>query len=141
MREALPNATFVGFTGTPLMDGDKVTRNVFGEYADVYDIRQAVADGATVPIYYEPRIVKLTIDEAGAQAAEAKLAEYATLDEDGQETPENIRIPTEALFGAPERLERVAKFVVQHWEERRAAMEGKAMIVTMSRDIAARLYD
>jgi type I restriction enzyme R subunit len=141
MREALPNATFVGFTGTPLTVGDKVTRHVFGDYADVYDIRQSVADGATVPIYYEPRIVKLTIDEAGAKAAEAKIAEYATRDEDGRETPENIRIPLEELYGAPERLERVAKFVVEHWEERRAAMEGKAMIVTMSRDIAARLYD
>jgi type I restriction enzyme, R subunit len=141
MREALPNATFVGFTGTPLTAGDRVTRHVFGDYADVYDIRQSVADGATVPIYYEPRIVKLTIDEAGAQAAEAKIAEYATRDEDGRETPENIRIPLEELYGAPERLERVAQFVVEHWEERRAAMEGKAMIVTMSRDIAARLYD
>jgi type I restriction enzyme R subunit len=141
MREALPNATFVGFTGTPLTAGDKVTRHVFGDYADVYDIRQSVADGATVPIYYEPRIVKLTIDEAGAEAAEKKIAEYATRDEDGRETPENIRIPVEELYGAPERLERVAQFVVEHWEERRAAMEGKAMIVTMSRDIAARLYD
>jgi type I restriction enzyme R subunit len=104
-------------------------------------IRQAVTDGATVPIYHEPRIVKLTIDEAGAKAAEAKLAEYAKRDEDGQETPEDIRIPVEALYGAPERLERVAKFVVEHWEQRRSAMEGKAMLVTMSRDIAARLYD
>lgn len=140
MREALPNATFVGFTGTPLTAGDRVTRNVFGEYADIYDIRQAVADGATVPIYYEPRIVKLSIDEAGVQAAEAKIAQYATRDENGQETPENVRIPLEELYGAPERLERVAKFVVEHWEERRAAMEGKAMLVTMSRDIAVRLY-
>ncbi|VWD64750.1 type I restriction endonuclease subunit R [Burkholderia contaminans] len=141
MREALPNATFVGFTGTPLTAGDRVTRNVFGEYADVYDIRQAVADRATVPIYYEPRIVKLSIDETGAQEAEAKIAQYATRDENGQETPENVRISLEELYGAPERLERVAKFVVEHWEERRAAMEGKAMLVTMSRDIAARLYD
>jgi type I restriction enzyme R subunit len=141
MREALPNATFVGFTGTPLTSGDRVTRHVFGDYADVYDIRQSVADGATVPIYYEPRIVKLTIDEAGAKTAEAKIAEYASRDEDGLETPENIRIPLEALYGAPERLERVAAFVVEHWEQRRAAMEGKAMIVTMSRDIAARLYE
>jgi len=141
MREALPNATFVGFTGTPLTAGDRVTRHVFGDYADVYDIRQSVADGATVPIYYEPRIVRLTIDEAGAEAAEAKLAEYAARDEDGRETPESIRIPLEELYGAPARLERVAKFVVEHWEQRRAAMEGKAMIVTMSRDIAARLYE
>lgn len=140
MREALPNATFVGFTGTPLTAGDRVTRHVFGEYADVYDIRQAVADGATVPIYYEPRIVKLTIDEAGAKEAEAKIAEYVTRDEAGLETPEHIRIPTQDLYGAPERLERVAKFVVEHWEQRRAAMEGKAMIVTMDRDIASRLY-
>jgi type I restriction enzyme R subunit len=141
MRDALPNATFVGFTGTPLTAGDRVTRNVFGEYADVYDIRQAVSDGATVPIYYEPRIVKLSIDETGAQEAEAKIAQYATRDESGHETPEDVRIPLEELYGAPERLERVAKFVVEHWEERRAAMEGKAMLVTMSRDIAARLYD
>jgi type I restriction enzyme R subunit len=141
MRDALPNATFVGFTGTPLMAGDKVTRHVFGEYADVYDIRQAVLDGATVPIYYEPRIVKLTIDEKGAAEAEKKIAEAARADENGEEAAENIRIPIEALYGAPERVERVAKFVVEHWEKRREAMEGKAMIVTMSRDIAARLYE
>jgi type I restriction enzyme R subunit len=141
MRDALPNATFVGFTGTPLMAGDRVTRHVFGDYADIYDIRQAVADGATVPIYYEPRIVKLTIDEAGAKAAEAKIVEAAKADEAGEEAANNIRIPLEELYGAPERLERVAKFIVEHWEQRRAAMEGKAMVVTMSRDIAARLYD
>src|SRR5215471_20114755 len=109
MRKALPNATFVGFTGTPLTAGDKITRHVFGDYADVYDVRQAVADGATVPIYYEPRIVKLSIDEAGAQEAEAKIAQYATRDENGQETPESVRIPVEALYGAPERLEGMAK--------------------------------
>lgn len=141
MREALPNATFVGFTGTPLTKGDRITRHVFGEDTDVYDIRQAVADGATVPIYYEPRIVKLSIDEAGAQAAEAKIAQYASREENGQETPENVRIPLEDLYGAPERLERLARFVIEHWEERRAAMEGKAILVTMSRDIAARLYE
>jgi type I restriction enzyme R subunit len=141
MRDALPNATFVGFTGTPLMAGDRVTRHVFGEYADVYDIRQAVADGATVPIYYEPRIVKLTIDEKGAKEAERKIAEAAAADENGQEAADNVRIPIEALYGAPERLRRVAAFVVEHWEKRRAAMEGKAMLVTMSRDIAARLYE
>lgn len=146
MRDALPNATFVGFTGTPLMAGDKITRNVFGEYADVYDIRQAVADGATVPIYYEPRIVKLSIDESGAQKAETAIAEAAKAaaakaDGAGEEAAENIRIPLEKLYGAPERLERLAKFLVEHWEQRRSAMEGKAMVVTMSRDIAARLHD
>ncbi|HEX8916268.1 MAG TPA: type I restriction endonuclease subunit R [Humisphaera sp.] len=140
MRDALPNATFVGFTGTPLMAGDKVTRHVFGEYADVYDIRQAVADGATVPIYYEPRIVKLTIDEAGAKKAEAAIAEAAKADADGRAVAEDVRVPLEALYGAPERLKRVARFVVDHWERRRGAMEGKAVIVTQSREIAARLY-
>ncbi len=140
MRDALPNATFVGFTGTPLMEGDKMTRNVFGEYSDVYDIRQAVADGATVPIYYEPRIVKLTIDEAGAAKAEAAVAEATKSSERGDETSEDVRVRVEELVGAPERLERVAKFVVEHWEQRRNAMEGKAMVVTMSRDIAARLH-
>jgi type I restriction enzyme R subunit len=141
MRDALPNATFVGFTGTPLMAGDKITRHVFGEYADVYDIRQAVADGATVPIYYESRIVKLSIDEAGAATAEAEIAKATKSSEDGDETSEDVRIRVEELVGAPERLERVAKFLVEHWEQRRSAMEGKAMVVTMSRDIAARLHD
>jgi type I restriction enzyme R subunit len=141
MRDALPNATFVGFTGTPLMAGDRITRHVFGEYADVYDIRQAVADGATVPIYYEPRIVKLSIDEAGVKKAEAAIAEAAKADEAGAEAADNIRIPMEELYGATERLERVASFLVEHWEKRREAMEGKAMVVTMSRDIAARLHD
>lgn len=141
MRDALPNATFVGFTGTPLMAGDRVTRHVFGQYADVYDIRQAVADGATVPIYYEPRIVKLTIDEAGAKQAEEAIAMAAKADDAGEDPAENIRIPIEELYGTPERLERVAKFIVEHWEQRRSAMEGKAMVVTMSRDIAARLHD
>lgn len=140
MRDSLPNATFVGFTGTPLLAGDKITRHIFGEYADVYDIRQAVADNATVPIYYEPRIVKLTIDEKGAAAAEEKLAAATKSDEAGEEAADNIRIPLEQLYGAPERLERVAKFIVENWEQRRAAMEGKAMVVTMSRDIAARLF-
>lgn len=141
MREALPNATFVGFTGTPLERGDKNTIHVFGEYADVYDIRQAVEDGATKPLYYESRVIKLTVDDAGAAAAEAELEEAAKADAAGEEVANQIRIPLEALVGAPERLERMAAFVVEHWEKRRAAMEGKAMVVTMSRDIAARLYE
>jgi type I restriction enzyme, R subunit len=141
MRDSLPNATFVGFTGTPLMAGDKVTRNVFGEYSDVYDIRQAVSDGATVPIYYEPRIVKLTIDEAGAKKAEEAVAAAARADKDGEVVAEDVRVPLEALYGAPERLKRVARFIVDHWEQRRGAMEGKAMIVTQTRDIASRLFE
>ncbi|WP_456405994.1 type I restriction endonuclease subunit R [Thiolapillus sp.] len=141
MRESLPNATFVGFTGTPLERDDKNTIHVFGEYADIYDIRQAVEDGATKPLYYESRIVKLTVDEQGAAEAERELEAATKADEVGEEVPEDVRIPLEALVGAPERIEKVAVFIVEHWEQRRAAMEGKAMIVTMSRDIAARLYE
>lgn len=141
MRDALPNATFVGFTGTPIDRADRSTPRVFGPYTDVYDVRQAVADGATVPIYYEPQIVKLTIDARGAEEAERRIAEAAKADEQGLAAAENVRVPLEALIGAPERIERVAAFLVEHWEKRRAAMEGKAMVVTMSRDIAARLYE
>jgi len=141
MREALPNATFVGFTGTPLERDDKNTIHVFGEYSDVYDIRQAVEDGATKPLYYESRIVKLTVDDAGAAAAEAEIEKATAADASGEEVEERIRVPLEALVGAQERVERLAAFIVDHWEKRRAAMEGKAMVVTMSRDIAARLYE
>jgi len=141
MREALPNATFVGFTGTPLDRDDRSTPRVFGEYADVYDIRQAVEDGATKPIYYESRIVKLLVNEAGAAAAEEKLDAAAKASGRGEELPETVRVPLEALVGAPERIKRVAAFIAEHWEKRREAMEGKAMVVTMSRDIAARLYE
>lgn len=142
MREALPNATFVGFTGTPLTRDDKNTTNVFGEYADVYDIRQAVEDGATRPLYYESRIVKLTIDADAAARAEAEIdAAAAAADREGQDTETSVRIPLEQMVGAPDRVERLAAFIVEHWDKRREAMEGKAMVVTMSRDIAARLYE
>jgi len=141
LREALPNATFVGFTGTPLEGDDKNTIHVFGEYADVYDIRQAVEDGATRPLYYESRIVKLKVDEAGARVAEDEIEYVVNADRSGEAADENIRVPLESLVGAPERIERLAAFIVEHWEARRAAMEGKAMVVTMSRDIAARLYE
>lgn len=141
MREALPHATFVGFTGTPLDRDDKSTPRVFGEYADIYDIQQAVEDGATKPIYYESRIVKLLVNESGAADAMAQLEALARAADNGQETEENIRVPLEALVGAPERLDRVAGFIVDHWEKRRAAMEGKGMAVTMSREIAMAIYD
>jgi type I restriction enzyme R subunit len=141
MREALPNATFVGFTGTPLDRDDRSTPRVFGEYADIYDIRQAVEDGATKPIYYEARIIKLLVNEAGAAAAEAELDAAAKASNIGVDMDDSVRVPLEALVGASERIERVAAFIAEHWEKRREAMEGKAMVVTMSRDIAARLYE
>ena len=141
MREALPNATFVGFTGTPLEHDDRNTIHVFGEYADVYDIRQSVEDGATRPLYYESRIIKLKVDEEGMRVAEEVVEYVANPDRGGQGAENSIRVPLESLVGAQERIERLAAFIVKHWEKRRAAMEGKAMVVTMSRDIAARLYE
>lgn len=141
MRETLPNATFIGFTGTPLEGDDKNTIHVFGEYADVYDIRQAVEDGATKPLYYESRIVKLRVDEQGVREAEDELEQAIKADLKGDQPEDTVRVRLESLVGAPERIERVAAFIVEHWEARRAAMEGKAMVVTMSRDIAARLYE
>ena len=141
MRNALPNATFAAFTGTPLERDDRNTRHVFGEYVDVYDIQQAVEDGATKPLYYESRIVKLTIDEAGVSEAEEELDRAAAADASGERVTDQISVSLETLAGAQERIERLAEFVVEHWDKRRAAIEGKAMVVTMSRDIAARLYD
>ena len=141
MRQALPNATFIGFTGTPLERDDKNTVHVFGEYADIYDIRQAVEDGATRPLYYESRVIKMKVDEEGAVQAEREVGYAASADHGVESAEEDIRIPLEALVGAQERIERLAAFIVEHWEKRRAAMEGKAMVVTMSRDIAARLYE
>jgi type I restriction enzyme R subunit len=141
MRDALPGATFVGFTGTPLDRDDRSTPRVFGEYADVYDVRQAVEDGATKRLYYVSRIVKLTVDDAGAKAAQAEIEQATAASKAGTEAPENVRVPLEALVGAPERLKAVASFIVEHWEKRRAAMEGKAMVVTMSREICMSLYD
>jgi type I restriction enzyme, R subunit len=141
MRDALPNATFVGFTGTPLDRDDRSTPRVFGSYSDIYDIRQAVDDGATKPIFYESQIIKLTVDAAKVEAAEKEIEAAATAARQGEEVDENIRIPLEELVGATERVQRLANFIVNHWEKRRAAMEGKAMVVTMSRDIAARLYE
>ena len=141
MREALPNATFVGFTGTPLERDDKNTVHVFGEYADVYDIRQSVEDGATRPLYYESCIIKLKVDEEGARVAEKKVEYVANANPGGEGAEDSVRVTLEALVGAQERIERLAAFIVEHWEKRRAAMEGKAMVVTMSRDIAARLYE
>jgi type I restriction enzyme R subunit len=137
----LPNATRVGFTGTPLDRDDRSTPRIFGEYADVYDVRQAVEDGATKPLFYESRIVKLTVDDAGAKAAEAEIEQATAASRAGTDAPETVRVPLEAIVGAPERIKSLARFIVEHWEKRRAAMEGKAMVVTMSRDIAARLYE
>lgn len=141
MREAIPNATFVGFTGTPLERDDRSTSAVFGDYADIYDIRQAIEDNATVPIYYEMRLVKLLPDEQGIVEAERKLDAAAEADREGLAVSSDIEVPLEELVGARERLKLVAKEIVAHFEKRREVIEGKAMAVCMSRNICMDLYD
>jgi len=142
MREALPHATFVGFTGTPLELSDRNTRAVFGDHISVYDIERAVEDGATVPIYYEGRLASITLDEAAQPRLDAEFQEIT----EGEEETAQARLKTkwtqlEALVGADKRLEMVAQDLIAHWEKRLEAMDGKAMVVCMSRRICVALYD
>ena len=142
MRDAIPNATYVGFTGTPLERDDRNTQAVFGDYADIYDIRQAIADDATVPIFYEMRLIKLVPDERGVREAEDRLKEQAAAaDKSGQSANDYVRVELEALAGASERLQLVAQQIVEHFEQRREVIEGKGMVVCMSRRICVNLYD
>ena len=141
MRENLPNATFVGFTGTPVEGDDRSTRGVFGEDVDIYDIKQAIDDNATVPIFYEMQLVKLLPDEAGILEAERLIAEAAEADDAGSKEEPDITVPLEELAGSKERLETLAKQIVIYFEGRSEVIDGKAMIVCMSRDICMDLYD
>ncbi|MGK9452561.1 type I restriction endonuclease subunit R [Acidithiobacillus caldus] len=142
LRAALPNATFVAFTGTPLELNDKDTRVVFGDYIDIYDIARAVEDGATVPIYYESRLVRLNLPEDQRPIIDSTFEEIT--EDDEQESKERLKTrwaQLEALVGAPKRLEQVAADILDHWEKRRNIVGGKAMIVAMSRRIAVDLYN
>ncbi|MFU8851126.1 type I restriction endonuclease subunit R [Micromonospora sp. SL1-18] len=141
MRNAIPNATFVGFTGTPLERDDRSTPAIFGDYSDTYDIRQAVEDNATVPIYYEMRLVKLLPDEEGIADAERQLRAATDAERQGYSLSEDFAVPLEELIGAAGRLRIVAKEIVEHFEKRREAIEGKAMVVCMNRRICMDLYD
>jgi len=141
MRDALPHASFIGFTGTPIELQDANTRAVFGDYISVYDIQRAVQDGATVPIYYESRLAKLALDEAERPKIDSGFEEAT----EGEEVERKEKLKTkwaqlEAIVGAERRLELVAKDIVEHFEERLEAMDGKAMIVCMSRRICVELY-
>lgn len=142
MRDALPNATYLGFTGTPIESNDKSTKAVFGDYVDIYDLTRAVEDGATVKIYYESRLAKveLSVDD---YAALDDLADEITeqVEEDAASRAKSRWSRLEAIVGAEERLDLIARDVVEHWEKRREAQFGKGMIVTMSRRIAVRLYE
>ena len=140
LRDALPNATFVGFTGTPVASTDKNTQMVFGNYIDVYDMTQAVADGSTVKIYYESRVIPLNLPQ-NLDLDEAYNDITEDQEEDVKQRLKSKWSRIEALAGAKPRVEALAKDIIQHFETRQQAMTGKGMIVTMSRRIAVDLYD
>jgi type I restriction enzyme R subunit len=142
MRDALPNASFIGFTGTPIEKTDANTRAVFGDYISVYDIQRAVEDKATVPIYYESRLAKLELKESERPKIDPEFEEVT----EGEEVERKERLKTkwaqlEAVVGAEKRLALVARDIVTHFEQRLEAMEGKAMVVCMSRRICMDLHD
>lgn len=141
MRDALPNATYIGFTGTPIEGTDVNTPQVFGQYVDVYDIAQAVADGSTVKIYYESRLAKVNLDEEGRRLIE----EFDKELEQDEEITEKQKAKAkwtklEAIVGNEDRIKNLAKDIVTHFEKRQTAFEGKALVVAMSRLIAADIY-
>lgn len=141
LRDALPNASFIGFTGTPIEKDDVNTPAVFGEYIDIYDISRAVEDGATVPIYYESRLARIELPEDEKPKIDAEIEEL-TEDEAATEQERIKRkwATVEALVGSQKRLAMVAADLVRHFEDRVAAMDGKAMVVCMSRRICVALY-
>lgn len=142
MRDALPGATCLGFTGTPIETTDKSTRAVFGDYIDIYDLTRAVEDGATVKIFYEPKLVKVGLSEK-IEAELDDLADEITeqVEETAASAAKSRWARLEAIVGAEERLDMVASEIVEHWEKRRESMIGKGMIVAMSRRIAVELYE
>ncbi|MCD2168289.1 type I restriction endonuclease subunit R [Microbacterium sp. JC 701] len=148
LRDALPHATLIAFTGTPISSSERDTRAVFGDYIDIYDLSRAVDDGATVPVYFEPRLVKVAFAEGASQDDIDRAADEYTV---GLDDTERARLEASvavvnAVYGAPERIDTLAADIVQHWEERRQRMKpfiespGKAMIVGGTREICARLY-
>jgi type I restriction enzyme R subunit len=143
LRDALKNATFIGFTGTPIALEDKDTRAVFGDYVSIYDIQDAVDDGATVPIFYESRLAKLDVNQADIDALNAQVDEVVEDEEDiaSREKTKSEWAALEKLVGSEPRLQQVARDLIQHFEARISVVDGKAMIVCMSRDICAQLYN
>ncbi|GIV23775.1 MAG: type I restriction endonuclease subunit R [Bacteroidia bacterium] len=142
LRDALPNALFIGFTGTPIEKSDRNTRAVFGDYIAIYDIEQAVKDGATVPIYYESRLAKLSLPEAYKPKIDEAFEELTESEE--QEEKEKLKkkwAQLEVIVGAEPRIREVARDIVEHFERRCEVLEGKGMIVCMSRRICVALYE
>ena len=142
LRDGLPNATFIGFTGTPIEAKDRSTRQVFGDYIDVYDLTQAVADGATVRVLYEPRLARVELPKDALDELDQAFADATSGTED--EARERLKArwaQVEAIVGSDKRINELAADIVTHWEARREALAGKAMLVAMSRRIAVALYD
>ena len=140
MRDAIPNASYIGFTGTPIEKEDKSTKSVFGEYVDVYDIAQAVKDGATVPISYESRLVKIRMNNEAVAKIDAAIDEIDEITPEQREKAKKRNAQIDAIVGHPERLADIAQDLVGHFEARQAVFEGKGMIVCMTRQIAVNLY-
>lgn len=141
IRQALPNASFIGFTGTPIELGDKSTVQVFGDYIHIYDMASGVEDGVIVPIYYENRLIKVGLEDHSKEILDEKFEEVTELEE--REAKEKLKYKwsrLEAVLGADEPLEKVAKDIVEHFEKRLRTLEGKAMIVCISRRVCAELY-
>lgn len=142
MRDALPGASFIGFTGTPIEFSDRNTQAVFGDYISIYDIQQAVQDGSTVPIYYEARLAKLSLPESERPRIDEDFEEVTEQEEeDKRERLRSKWARLEAVVGAESRVKEIAADLVEHFEGRLEAMPGKAMIVTMSRRICVDLYN
>jgi type I restriction enzyme R subunit len=141
LRDALPNASFIGFTGTPIERDDRDTKKVFGEYIDIYDISQAVKDGATVPISYESRLIKIKMNEGVGEEIDRMIDGLKDATEEQKENAKKRNSQIDAIVGNPERLKDLAKDIVVHFEERRNVFQGKAMIVAMTRKIAINLYN
>lgn len=141
IRDALPNATFVGFTGTPVEQSDKNTPEIFGDYIDIYDIAQAVTDGATVPIYYESRLVEVDLDQQGRELLDELDEDLSFEDLNTTQKAKAKQTQLEAIIGSSQRLATIAQDIITHFEKRQTANCGKGMIVTLSRRIAANLYD
>ncbi|WP_297812436.1 type I restriction endonuclease subunit R [uncultured Helicobacter sp.] len=139
LRDALPNATYLGFSGTPIEKADADTRRVFGEYIDIYDIARAVEDKATLPIYYESRLVKIALSAEGQEILSALDSKLSKSEEQEKINAKATRLCE--IVGAKERLQTIAKDILEHFTQRQEILQGKAMIVCMSREIAVSLYE
>jgi type I restriction enzyme R subunit len=141
LRDALPHASFIGFTGTPIEKEDRDTKRVFGDYIDIYDIAQAVIDGATVPLSYESRLVKIKFDDTTGEQIDLHISEIEGATEDQIEKGKKRYAQINAIVGHPDRLADISKDIMNHFEARQKLFEGKGMIVCMTRQIAVDLYN